>query len=308
DLHTFGDMKPHVYRTTDYGHTWKSLIASDSPMRGYAHVVKEDLVNHDLLFVGTELGLWVSVDGGGKGAQDKGGRLPCVDVRHLAISPRDQDLVSGTHGRGIWIVDDITPLRALTAGTLAKDVVFLQARPTVQRIPAQGGWANGDAAFVGANPTDDAAITYYQRRRHIFGDLKIEVLDAGGKVVGTVPSSKRRGLCRAAWSMRMKPPRVPTAASAAFGASIGPRLLPGSYTVRMTKDKAVYTMPLKVVTDPRSKYSPAERKAQFDLAVQLSDLLSDMTFAVDRINGVRLGLEGRAADLTSNDPLAEKLR
>jgi photosystem II stability/assembly factor-like uncharacterized protein len=307
DLHTFGDMKPHVYRTTDYGQTWKSIVASDSPMRGYAHVVKEDLVDRDLLFVGTEFGLWVSVDGGGKWAQYKGGDLPCVAVRDLAIHPRDHDLVIATHGRGIWIVDDITPLRALTPETLAKEVVFLPARPTVQRIPAQGGWANGDAAFVGANPTDDAVITYYQRHRHVFGDLKIVVLDASGKVVGEVPSIKRRGLCRASWSMRTTPPRVPTAASAAFSASVGVRMLPGKYTVRMTKDDKVYTTALDVRLDPRAQYAAAERKQQYDLAVKLGGLLTDMTYAVDAINAVRLGLDDRAAKLPARDALATKL-
>src|SRR3989454_5556075 len=86
---------------------------------------------------------------------------------------------------------------------------------------AQGGWANGDAAFVGPNPPDDAVITYYQKKRHIFGDLKIEVFDQAGKLVGTVPSSKRRGLSRVTWSMRITAPRVPPAASAAFGAAFG---------------------------------------------------------------------------------------
>src|SRR5206468_3586677 len=113
---------------------------------------KEDLVNKDLLFLGTELGLWVSVDGGQQWAHYKGNDLPNVAVRDLAIHPRDNDLVIATHGRGIWIVDDITPLRALTPATLASNAVFMQARPVVQRIPAQGGWANGDAAFVGPNP------------------------------------------------------------------------------------------------------------------------------------------------------------
>src|SRR5436309_6766812 len=152
---------------------------------------------------------------------------------------------------------------------LAKDVSFLSGKPSVQRIPAWGGWVNGDAAFVGPNPTTDATIVYYQKKRHIFGDMKIEVLDASGKVVGSVPSSKRRGLSRATWSMRMKPPRVPTAATAASGAFRGPRLLPGTYTVRMTKDKGVYDSPLVIVADRRSKASPAERKAQFELSLKL---------------------------------------
>src|SRR5207245_11798524 len=120
DLHTFGDMRPYLYRSADFGKTWWALVAPDSPVKGYAHVVKEDLVNKDLLFLGTELGLWVSVDGGQQWAHYKGNDLPNVAVRDLAIHPRDNDLVIATHGRGIWIVDDITPLRALTSATLAR--------------------------------------------------------------------------------------------------------------------------------------------------------------------------------------------
>jgi photosystem II stability/assembly factor-like uncharacterized protein len=308
DLHTFGDMRPYVYKTTDFGRTWTTVVATGSPVRGYAHVVKEDLVNKDLLFVGTELGLWVSLDGGRQWAQYKGGDLPDVAVRDLVIHPRDHDLVIATHGRGIWIIDDITPLRALTAETLAKEAAFISAKPTVQRLPAFGGWVNGDAAFAGDNPTAEAVITYYQQKRHIFGDLKIEVLDQDGKLLSVVPSSKRRGLNRATWSMRLKAPRVPTAASAAFGATTGPRVLPGTYTVKMTKDKNVYTTQLQVTADPRSKATPEDRKAQFDLSMKLYNLLGDMTFAVDRINGVRLALEGQAAKLPANDPLGARLR
>src|SRR6266700_3992042 len=133
-----------------------------------------------------------------------------------------------THGRGIWIIDDISPLRALTPQVLASSVAFLPGRPTVQRLQAGGGWANGDAMYVGRNPPSDAVITYYQRRRHIFGDMKLEVFDASGKLLGTMPTSKRRGLNRVTWSMRLAGPKVPPAASAAFGAAFGPRVLPGT--------------------------------------------------------------------------------
>ena len=308
DGHTFGDMRPYVYRTKDYGRSWTPLTTPLGPVHGYAHVIREDLVNRDLLFLGTELGLWVSLDGGKQWAQYKGGDLPSVAVRDLAIHPRDNDLVIATHGRGIWIVDDLTPLRALTPHTLEREVAFLPTRPNVQRIPASGGWANGDAAYVGENATEDATVVYYQRRRHIFGDLKIEILDPSGHVVGTVPGAKRRGLCRATWSMRMKPPRVPTAASAAYGAFIGPRVPPGNYSVRMTKNDSVYTTPLRLVSDPRAKYTASDRQAQFALAKRLYDLLGDMTSAVDRINGARLALDQRAASLPAEDPLQSQLR
>jgi len=308
DLHTFGDMRPYAYKSTDYGKTWASVIAPGSPVRGYAHVIKEDLVNPNLLFLGTEFGLWVSLDGGAQWSRYKGGDFPAVAVRDLAIHPRDNDLVIATHGRGIWIIDDITPLRALTPAALASDVVFIRARPTVLKIPAQGGWINGDAAYTGDNPPNAAVITYYLKKRHIFGDMKIEVLDAAGKVVGTVPSTKRRGLSRVRWSMRLKPPKVPPAASAAFGAAYGPRVLPGTYTVKMTKDDKVYTLPLQLVPDPRTTHTLADRRSQFALATRLVTLLGDMSFAVERMNGVRSGLADRAAKLPAADPLAQRLR
>jgi hypothetical protein len=226
----------------------------------------------------------------------------------MAIHPRDHDLVLGTHGRGIWIIDDITPLRGLTQEMLASAVSFLPARPTVQKISAGGGWVNGDAAYVGPNPPGDAVITYYQRRRHIFGDMKIEIVDQGGRVVGTLPTSKRRGLSRVTWSMRLPAPRVPPAASAAFGAAFGPRVLPGTYTVRMTKDTAVYTTQLVVVADPRVAHTAADRRAGFELAQKLAASLGDMSFAVDRINSVRQALDDRAAKLPANDALGRRLR
>jgi photosystem II stability/assembly factor-like uncharacterized protein len=308
DTHTFGDMRPYAYKTTDFGKTWTPVVGQSGPVVGYAHVVKEDPVNQDLLFLGTELGLWVSLDGGKQWAQYKGGDFPNVAVRDLAIHPRDHDLVIATHGRGIWIIDDITPLRALTAENLAKEAVFIEARPTVQSISGGGGWANGDAAFVGPNPPGEAVITYYQKKRHIFGDLKIEVVDEAGKVLGTIPSSKRRGLSRATWSMRLKPPKVPRAATAAFGAAFGPRVLPGTYTVKMTKDKNIYTTQLTVIPDPRARHTPADRKAQFDLTLKLHDMLGEMTFAVDRINNVRLALDDRAGKLPAGDPLGKRLQ
>lgn len=308
DLHTFGDMRPLAYKSSDYGKTWKPLIAAGSPVRGYAHVIRQDLVNPDLLFLGTEFGLWISLDGGNQWSRYKGGDFPAVAVRDLAIHPRDNDLVIATHGRGIWIIDDITPLRALTPSTLAQDVVFMRARPTIQKLPAQGGWANGDAAYVGNNSSDAAVITYYLKKRHIFGDMKIEVLDAAGKVVGTVPSAKRRGLSRVSWSMRLPAPTVPRAASAAFSANYGPRLLPGTYTVRMTKDGKVYTTPIELVQDPRETHSMADRQAQFALAKRIAAMLGDMSFTVDRINSVRSELEDRAGKLPAGDPLAQRLR
>ncbi|HYY14064.1 MAG TPA: hypothetical protein VE758_06485 [Chthoniobacterales bacterium] len=309
DRHTFGDMAPYLFCTTDYGKTWTPLVTAQDvkTVRGYAHVIKEDLVRPDLLFLGTEFGLWVSIDRGKSWAQFKGNHFPAVAVRDLTIQPRDNDLVLATHGRGIWIVDDITPLRALTPDLLGQEVAFVAARPVQQRIEGSGGWANGDAVFIGNNPPDAAAITYYQRSRHLFGKLKVEVLDSSGRVIDELPASRRPGLNRVTWSMREKPPRVPPAAQVAFAGTRGPRMLPGTYTVRLTKAGKVSETKLTIGLDQRAKFSEADRKAQFDAATAVRALFGDESALMDRIVGLRGELTKRASSLTEGDPVKQSL-
>jgi photosystem II stability/assembly factor-like uncharacterized protein len=309
DRHTFGDMAPYVFRTTDYGKTWTPLVtAQDSKgIRGYAHVVKEDVLQPNLLFLGTEFGLYVSIDGGKSWAQFKGNHFPAVAVRDLAIQPRENDLVLATHGRGIWIIDDITPLRALTPDLIGQEVAFVSARPVQQRIEGSGGWANGDAAFVGDNPPDAAVITYYQRSRHLFGKLKLEVLDVSGRVIDELPASKRPGLNRVIWAMREKPPRVPPAAQIAGSGTVGPRLVPGTYTVRMTKAGEVSETKLTVGLDRRAKFSEADRKQQFDAAMKVHALFGEESALMDRILFLRSALAKSGAALPEGDALRKNI-
>jgi photosystem II stability/assembly factor-like uncharacterized protein len=307
DRHTYGDMKPYCYKTADYGRTWTALPVQESGVRGYAHVIREDAQDRDVLFLGTEFGLWASVDGGQHWAQYKGGNFPAVAVRDVAVHPRESDLVLATHGRGIWIIDDVSPLRALDPAIMAQAAAFIPGRPVVQYMDVQAGWPEGDATYAGPPRPREALVTYYQKSRHIFGDLKIEVLDAAGKLVDTVPSGKHRGLNRAGWSMRLRPPKVPPAASALFGAAFGPRVLPGTYTVRMTKGDQVYTTKLEIQMDPRAKYTVEDRRAQFELVNRLSQLLNHMSWAVDAIIAVRDQANARAAKLGKGDALARPL-
>src|SRR6478735_4488511 len=309
DRHTFGDMAPYVFKTTDFGKTWTPLVTPQDPksVRGYAHVIKQDLVKPDLLFLGTEFGLWVSIDGGTSWAQFKGNHFPAVAVRDLAIHPRDNDLVLATHGRGIWIIDDITPLRALTPDLLKQDVAFVSARPVQQRIEGQGGWANGEAVFVGENPPDAAVINYYQRERHLFGKMKLEILDSSGRVIDELPASKRPGLNRVMWTMRAKPPHVPPAAQIAVAGIRGPRLVPGDYTVRLTKAGKVYDTKLTVGLDGRAKFSTADRRAQFDAAMRVHALFGDESALMNRIIALRKALADSGAAVPEGDPLRKQL-
>jgi photosystem II stability/assembly factor-like uncharacterized protein len=307
DRHTFGDMTPWVYRTQDFGKTWTRIAAPTGLVRGYAHVIKEDTIKKDLLFLGTELGLFVSIDGGRSWAEFRGGEFPRVAVRDLQIHPRDGDLVLATHGRGIWIVDDLSPLRALSGEALSKEVAFLPARPAQQRMSAGGGWSEGDATYVGENPPSGALITYYQRARHLYGPIQIEVLDGQGKIVDTIPASTRRGLNRVTWSMQQKPPRVPRAATVSNWGSRGPRVMPGTYTVRLRKAGKTLDSRIDIALDRRATYSMDDRRKNYDASMKVVALFGDMSALVDRIDAAQKGTAERTGKLPKGDPLAGRL-
>ncbi|MBL0164154.1 MAG: sialidase [Xanthomonadales bacterium] len=309
DRHTFGDMAPYIFKTTDFGKSWSALVSptNSKTLRGYVHVIREDSVNPDLLYAGTEFGLWISIDGGANWAQFKANDFPAVAVRDLALQNRDKSLVLATHGRGIWIIDDITPLRALDSSVLASKVAFLPTRMIQQRISAFGGWPEGDASFSGANAKGGADIAYFQKSRHLFGKLKIEVLDAEGKLIDTLPASVRRGINHVYWSMRAQPPRVPKAAQIAFNSTQGPRVPPGDYTVRMTKDKDVFETTIKVGLDRRVTFTAADRQAQYDAALQVRSIFLDMSVLADKINSVRAQAAAAAAKLDAGSALRKQL-
>jgi hypothetical protein len=150
-------------------------------------------------------------------------------------------------------------------------------------------------------------ITYYQRTRHLFGKLKLEVFDESGKLVDTPPASKRPGINRVNWSMNVKPPRVPPAASVAGSATQGPRVVPGTYTVRMTKGDKTYETKVQVGLDPRSPFTAGERKAQFDAAMKVHAMFGEMSDLVAQILAARRGAESKVSELPESDPLRARL-
>jgi len=295
-----GDMATYVFRTGDFGRSWTPLATADP--KGYAHVVKQDLVNPDLLFLGTEFGLWISIDGGRQWGQFSAG-LPPVAVRDLAIHPRDHDLVVATHGRGLYIVDDLTPLRALTAETLAADAVFLPSRPSWLTIPVFESGFNGDAEFVGRSPGESAFVAYYLARRHMFGDLRLEVYDAKGTLVSTLQGGKRRGVNRVEWPMRAKAPRMPVGAGLIPNAYalMGPRAPVGTYTVRLVKGDQTQTSQIELVPDPRSAHTAEDRALQQETVWALYGHLERLAFLVDSIVHVRDQARARLARASGDD-------
>lgn len=286
DGHRTGDMKPYVYRTTDGGKSWEALASP--AVTGYAHVIREDLVNPKLLFLGTEAGLWVSLDGGKNWAQLKE-QFPPVAVNDIAIHPREADVLIATHGRGIYILDDITPLRALDETALAKDVVMLPSRPSWLTIPSGEQRSEGDASFSAGETSDVASISYYLRKRHVVGDSRVEVYDAAGKKVATLPAGKRRGINRVDWPMRLKAPKLPAANALVMsgGAMVGPRIPAGTYTVKLIKGEETYTSTVEIAPDPRASYPAANRALQQQTVQRLYDMLGDFTFLVERVRSLR---------------------
>ena len=305
DNHQMGDMKTYVYRTRDFGKTWESLGTSD--LGGYAHVILEDRVNPSLLFLGTERGLFLSLDGGKQWAQFKAG-LPDVAVRDLAIQPREDDLLIATHGRGIWIVDDIRCLRGITPEVLASDAAILESRPAVMNLPF-GEQRFEASEYVGRTLPEAAFITYYLKKRHMFGDLKLEVWDAQGNLLSSTPAGKRRGINRVSWPMRLKPPKVPPATNLVPNpyAFLGPRVAEGEYTVKLVKDKATYVSKLALVPDPRSTHTAEQRALQQKTVRELYGMLESLTYLADAVVDAHDQVKARAAKLGKGEPLAKKL-
>ena len=217
-------------------------------------------------------------------------------------------MILATHGRGIYILDDLTPIRALTPELLAKDVVMLPSRPSVLLLPAEEQRADGDAEFRGRTIPEAAAIVYYQKKRHIFGDLKLEIYDAKGQLITSIQGDKRRGLDRVQWPERAKPPKMPAAAGLVQNEYVfyGPQAPEGTYTVKLTKGKETYSSEVKLVPDPRTKSTAADRALQHKTVTQLYDMLAQLTYTVDSTSELREQARQRSA-ATSDNSLKEQL-
>ena len=306
DGHMQGDFAPHVFVTRDFGRTWTAL-ATDA-LKGYAHIVRQDPVNADLVYLGTEWGLFVSLDAGKQWAQVKAG-IPNVAVRDLAIHDREGDLLVATHGRGIYVIDDLAPLRSLTQQRLAADAAFLDSRPSRLVIPRQEQRFTGSADWAGDELSEAAVLSYYLKKRHLLGDLKVEVFDESGKKLATLNGGRRRGINRVEWPMRLKGPKLPAAANLVPNqyALVGPRAAAGTYTAKLTKNKEVFTTKFQLVPDPRSTHTAEDRAAQVKLVNRLYDRLADLTYTVEGIQGMRDSARARAKALGAKDALAARL-
>ena len=261
DGHRFDDLKPYLYVTRDYGTTWSSIVGNLPPV-GNVNVIREDPKNKDLLYAGTEFGLYISLDGGKEWKEFMSG-LPRVRIDDILVHPRDNDLIVGTHGRGIYILDDISALQQLgPQKVLEKDAYLFEVRPGVlwYNDIRLSRYTGGSKYFRGPNPQPGTAISYYLKSAPT-DDVKITISDYTGKVVRTLTGTKDIGLNRVQWNLRGEPVPLPAGfggfgggggGGGGFGglANLGRPLEAGTYQVKLSVNGKDYTTKVVIENDP----------------------------------------------------------
>ncbi len=260
DGHYNDDYRPFVYVSDDYGQTWRS-IAAGLPETS-VNRIREHPTKDGVLFVGHERGLDYSVDGGHTWTV-LGGNFPPAPVDDIAFQERENSLVLGTHGRSIWVLDDMAPLLDVKPGAAA----FVQARRgRLITIYNPQAWF-GQGEFFAPNPELGAVITWYLPAAAT-GSAKVEISDASGAVLRTLEGSAAAGLNRAVWDMRLESPIADEPQQAegvgGFGGSPnGPLVMPGSYHVSVTvPGRPPLRTDVRVDADPRVTFSDADRQAR----------------------------------------------
>jgi photosystem II stability/assembly factor-like uncharacterized protein len=337
DRHNYNDFKPYIFRTRDGGKTWTKIIAG-IPETEIARVVKEDPVRAGLLYAGTEHGAWVSFDGGDHW-QSLQLNLPTASVRDLIV--HGDDLVAGTYGRAFWILDDVTPLRQISAEVSNADAYLYKPATTIRvrndtdfDTPFPPEMTHGD------NPPDGAILNYYLKSGSS-GPVTIGIYDSAGKLVRELtsvapspepepqlnvptywierphPLTTVAGDNRAVWDLRYTKPTpigpYGTGAypiSALYGATPaeprGPLVAPGTYEARLTANGRTYKQSFQVTMDPRVKTSAQGIIAQRDLGVKILDAMSVSYAANKQVAEVRAAL-GPAGDAEAVKTLASKV-
>ncbi|HXP52284.1 MAG TPA: hypothetical protein VN922_20170, partial [Bacteroidia bacterium] len=281
--HMFGDFNTYLAKSTDLGKTWTRIKSTE--FTGWAHKIREDLVNKDLMFLGTDRGLFCTVDGGATWFRMKNHIPDYCLVRDIQIQPKTNDLILATHGRGIIIVDDITPIRTMTKDIASNDVYMFPMKPVKLTFGNyQGGFPEHDG-WVSGNSDDIPPIQYYLKSRVMSSDVTVKIYDAAGNLVKEIPGEKRKGLNMVTWDLRMTPPKTAGGGSKVdAGGFVAPMVLPGTYTVKLFIGDKEYKEPMIVVPDPADKMTDADRQAQFDAGVKCMKMHEDLAKLVDKLN------------------------
>jgi photosystem II stability/assembly factor-like uncharacterized protein len=313
DFHQMNNRDPFIYRTTDFGRTWK-LIVNGIPksMLSYVRMIYEDPVRRGLLYAGAENAIYVSFDAGDTW-QPLQNDLPAAPVSGIITQEKFQDLVISTYGRGFWIMDDITPLRQVTPAVLASDVHLFAPREAYRFRPITAPSTTYDDPTTGENPKYGVAINYYLKAPTTNG-VRIAILDEKGTVVRSLVGSNAAGVNRVYWDLRGEPSaevRLFTSPMYADHIVAGPTgrvapgtqrlsilMPPGRYTVRLTSGGITQSQPLVVLKDPNSGGTDAEIAEQVRSLQGITKDLNDAAEAVQRIESARVQMQNllRAVD------------
>jgi photosystem II stability/assembly factor-like uncharacterized protein len=288
--HMYGDKKTYVAKSTDMGKTWVKFESDE--FNSYAHKIKEDNVNKDLLFLGTEMGLYATLDGGKKWFRMKNNIPWKAMVRDIQIHPVTNDLIIATHGRGIFIVDNITAMRNMTTDMAGKEVYIFDNKPinlTMGKYQTAGTQSEGWSAN---NTPQQAPVKYYFRDRLNTGDVKIEIYDKQGKLLQTMPGTKRKGINIVYWNMRTTPPKVASGGTKPdFSGFTAPMVLPGEYTVKVKVADKVYDSKLVLTAEEKPEYTLSDREAQYATAMKLYNMHEQLAVLADDVSGKQKNLK-----------------
>lgn len=306
------DFKPYIYKTNDYGKTWKKIV-SGIPNDAFTRVVREDPNRRGFLFAGTETGMYFSANDG-ENWQSLQLNMPIVPITDLAIHKREKDLVVATQGRSFYVLDNLPILYQMTDAN--KSNAFLFAPEDTYRTPGFGGFTPPPTATFGANPPNGAVIHYYLKEKPK-QEITLEFLDASGKLIrkfsgkppkegetspptapGEIPVPLEIGLNRFVWNFRY-PNAVGLPSLIMWGGSLaGPRVVPGNYQVRLTVDgKAISTENFAVKADPRLSTTAEDFQKQFDLLMKINAKVSETHNAIAEIRDIRKQLQDLSARL-----------
>jgi hypothetical protein len=305
DRHKNDDLRPYIYKTADFGKTW-TKITTGIPDGAFVHAVRQDPKSKNLLYAGTELGVYISFDDGAHW-QPMQLNLPTTPVNDLIV--KDDALAVATNGRAFWILDDLGPLRQLTPQLATQDVILYKPSPIYRmNFPEQVDRKRP----VGENPPFGLVVSYYLKNA-AKDEVTLDILDQSGKPVrhySSKPSNKfeqppewpdlekppellptNAGMNHFPWNLRYdSPTEIPGAFYSGNGPE-GPIVLPGTYTLKLTVDGKSQTVPAEIKVDPRVHASQADLQKQMDLELKVRDDIEALHIAVNQIRGVRSQLD-----------------
>ncbi|MBL7753745.1 MAG: hypothetical protein JNM44_04650 [Chitinophagaceae bacterium] len=299
--HMYGDHQTYLAKSVDLGKTWTRITSQE--FTGFAHKIKEDPVNPNLMFLGTEMGLFCTVDAGANWFRMKNNIPEYALVRDIQIHPKTHDLIVGTHGRGIYILDDIRVLRNMSKEITEKEVHLFEI-PDIVLNNGRFGWGGPEVSggWYAGNARSIPTIDYYLKDRVTSGKATLEIYDEQGKLVQSIPATIRRGINKIDWNLRGTPPRVAAGSTKMeAGGFTAPMVLPGTYTAKLKVKDKEYSTKFNCVHDEKNKdFSLADRKLVYEQAMRLQQLFNKVNDRIDSVTAIQNKLKADSAQFAKN--------